>query len=970
MMGHAQERIGLEEAHLKAEGFVAARTSEGVRVSLNDVVESSTSHLPNLYIFDLEPQGFVMVSATGQLMAYSFESTFPKKDEVPAPIAYWTELYSDITDYYLVHPEEIPQGEPFAAKEAVGPLLTCRWNQGCYYNTDCPSYTSGPCGHVMAGCVALAMAQIMHYHRQPESGNGSLQYNLSYGQLSADFGNTRYRWEDMEDHLYDENPAVAQLIYHCSLAAHTNYSPSVSTTTNDYALKAFLNYFKYPMAALLRRENVSDEMWFSIMKDDLDKRLPVYFAGRSSQGGHAFVCDGYDEDGFFHFNFGWGGEGNGFFTLQSPMGFSSTQSIIHDLVPFNNIDVKCDAHGIYYVSTNGTGDGSSWANATSNLLGAIVKCQAPRQSVWVKEGVYYGSEADYAIRIPSPCKIYGSFKGDEPFDYDLSLRDFLHHPTVIDGNHLRGVISQEMLIPDNTKTVIDGFILQNGVSEKGAGLLLTNAASIRNCIIQHNQAHSAGGGAYCVPVQNTDYISFEKCEFLDNDAPTGAGLYAGNNNSFITCIFSNNQAGLKGGGAYTRQRSSNKFWSCLFNNNTAKLGGGVFVDGNTALYNCTVAMNEARENYGGVYGEFQSDPDYGILKNCIVWGNSAPGNYPQLGPSYFSYSCAIQDYPSPSVQLAPDNDGNESKPYVRFLKTADQAGVAGHGGDWRLASNSVCINRADTIKGQPKLDLAGHPRLQQRKIDLGAYETNTASSYIEGYICEQDPFVYQGVTYQETGTYTFLYPNPDHDSLVILYVQADEYQYSHRIREICDNEYYNFLGQQLNQPGHYSEMVGCTLYELDLSVYPMPHLEVIGDTLVSIGQAATLSAFGAKKYHWSMGDTTATVMFYPTQDQLVTVVGTNNGICSDSIAIQVKVKNTFVDPIVYVYPNPASNTTKVFASNILKVEVFDIYGFRLDVQWSEYEPVELDVSRYPAGVYYLYVQSLNKRKTAKLIVTH
>ena len=227
------------------------------------------------------------------------------------------------------------------ADNAVEPLLTEKWHQGCLYNSLCPEM-QGPCNHAEAGCVAVAMGQIMHYWKYPSSGWGSNFYYNQGIQLSANFGNTTYDWSHMPDSLTDnsseaEVEAVATLLYHCGVAVRMRYSVTGSNANLSDAADALMRYFDYTRQ--LRQEkknNYDEETWKNMLKDNLNQQRPILYSGFGSVG-HAFVCDGYDDNGLFHFNWGWGGNGDGYFTIGNlnPNGnqFNSNNLAILDIIP-------------------------------------------------------------------------------------------------------------------------------------------------------------------------------------------------------------------------------------------------------------------------------------------------------------------------------------------------------------------------------------------------------------------------------------------------------------------------------------------------------------------------------------------------------------------------------------------------------------------------------------------------------------
>lgn len=174
----------------------------------------------------------------------------------------------------------------------VEPLLHTNWCQTSPFNAYCPEGT-------LAGCVAVAMAQVMNYHRHPAHGEGRFSYIWNKQRLTADFANTWYRWDDMENPY----PSAAQLIYHCGLSVCMDYSNSFSGSNEYYARSALTDYFGYSEDIQLRPRNLyEDEEWSRLLREDLDRGWPIIY----SSGGHTFVVDGYDLEGRFHANMGYG----------------------------------------------------------------------------------------------------------------------------------------------------------------------------------------------------------------------------------------------------------------------------------------------------------------------------------------------------------------------------------------------------------------------------------------------------------------------------------------------------------------------------------------------------------------------------------------------------------------------------------------------------------------------------------------
>ena len=281
---------------------------------------------PAFYVFNTT-DGFVIVSADDcetPIIGYSHEGRFDP-DNVPVQMEDYLQDFVARIQYGIenhIEADELTarQWESVMANgrlndqkstESVAPLLNSKWHQGCLYNSLCP-VMSGPCDHAEAGCVAVAMGQIMHYWRYPANGWGSHSYSNSGVTLSADFGNTTYDWDHMPDSLTAasneaEIQAVATLLFHCGVSVNMKYETNGSGSDSGDVPNALIRYFNYSRRIHIEsRSDYSDEEWLSMLKVCLDLQQPVYYGGKGDQGSHAFVCDGYDDNDLLHFNWGWG----------------------------------------------------------------------------------------------------------------------------------------------------------------------------------------------------------------------------------------------------------------------------------------------------------------------------------------------------------------------------------------------------------------------------------------------------------------------------------------------------------------------------------------------------------------------------------------------------------------------------------------------------------------------------------------
>ena len=250
---------------------------------------------------------------------------------------------------------------------AVTPLVTTTWDQdggassaANSYNGACPN-TSTTGGLSVTGCVATAMAQVMKFWNWPTVGCGLHTYYDTYDASqamgsnswnTADYGNTAYSWSTMP--LTSSNAAVATLMYHAGVAVNMSYSANesgsyVTTVESDvvncaeYALKSYFHYkpsvhhllrfgipgntlgsyyygqgFEYYGGSYAMIDSVPEATWITTLQTELNAGRPMLYEGTGTAGGHCWVCDGWETSGNkFHFNWGWSGASNGYYTVDN-----------------------------------------------------------------------------------------------------------------------------------------------------------------------------------------------------------------------------------------------------------------------------------------------------------------------------------------------------------------------------------------------------------------------------------------------------------------------------------------------------------------------------------------------------------------------------------------------------------------------------------------------------------------------------
>lgn len=370
--------------------------------------KAATASENQYYVYEnANGEGWVMVAANdvvSPILAYSNTGTF-RTDNQPVNVRTWLGKYDKFIT--KIEADGAAQDEEVAAEWSalkkgvrkakgdaiVGPLIKTTWDQDDPYWTLTPN-GSGSIDKAYTGCVATAMAQVMNYWQWPKQGKGSHTYQpimqldddgdgypdrdtiIYPGKLTANFGETTYDWDNMlnkytKSATTAQKNAVATLMFHCGVSVEMmygddNYGGSGAYTGNygDWteptcAQNAFPTYFGYKKDGLVSymRDGYIDEesgykyydswtdaAWTAMVKEELDKKHPIMYGGAGDEGGHSFICDGYDDSNYFHFNWGWSGQNDGYYKLSSlkpgsggagggGYDFSEDQDVIIGIVP-------------------------------------------------------------------------------------------------------------------------------------------------------------------------------------------------------------------------------------------------------------------------------------------------------------------------------------------------------------------------------------------------------------------------------------------------------------------------------------------------------------------------------------------------------------------------------------------------------------------------------------------------------------
>lgn len=450
--------IGVDRAKELGLAFVNANLNQACQLTDLQLVYTGTTSRgeTSFYVFNYGSTGFVILSADDcyrPIVGYSDEGIFETENMSPE-LAYYLNSIAEGRSQarktvqsaeVAVEWEMLKESGKLPSRnrgKKASFLVETRWNQSEPYNWFCPPASGGSGGKAYAGCVATAMSQVMKYWNHPTQGSGSHSYNHQGETLTANFGETTYDWDNMPISINLSSPqeqidAIAYFMYHCGIAVDMMYSGTGSGAYSEDVPDAVLMYFGYSNKARLRkRDSYSLEEWQAMLKDSFDQGWPVYYSGNSSDAGHAFVCDGYDDNDLFHFNWGWGGSSNGWFVVDE-IDYNSGADAIFNYVPAEVFDNTPKPVTNFTVVPNGDDAFTAtltWTNPTLTLNGDAIDTLSQvvimRDETVVKvfEDLIPGEAMTYIDPVGAPIlvnySIYAVYKGSwgkKTFFNDINL---------------------------------------------------------------------------------------------------------------------------------------------------------------------------------------------------------------------------------------------------------------------------------------------------------------------------------------------------------------------------------------------------------------------------------------------------------------------------------------------------------------------------------------------------------------------
>ena len=328
--------ISVNEAKSIAERFSATNglLKSERNLPLNLAYVERTQGMNCVYVFSRGTEnGYVVVSGddrTAPVLGYADNGTVDAEN-MPENAKWWLGEYARQIQYLNENPAAGAYlVEPLEFTKEVKPLLKSRWDQDAPFNNMCPELNGI---RTVVGCAATAAVQIMRFHEWPVKGEGSISYQWQTGRktITEDFSKVTFDWANMKDFYTSanteaENKAVAELSYYVGVGAQMNYNIAASGgsgATTVATIQGLYNYFGYDEGMeQLMRDVTGNREWTERLVYELDNNRPIFYAGATGDhAGHAFVFDGYNKDGYFHVNWGWGGMSDGYFltTALDPM---------------------------------------------------------------------------------------------------------------------------------------------------------------------------------------------------------------------------------------------------------------------------------------------------------------------------------------------------------------------------------------------------------------------------------------------------------------------------------------------------------------------------------------------------------------------------------------------------------------------------------------------------------------------------
>jgi len=767
------------------------------------------------YVMDLEPRGFVALAADTDLapvIAYSFRSSFPAEGDKANPL--YRMLREDLRlrakalaeHPELKNPETARQWALYAAGEkgagprptsdltlpavqqwppegstATGGLLETAWEQGPPYNQLCPLDTVDG-GRSYVGCAATAVGQILNFHRQCNVAFGADDAYTMYSGMRMDADSTLYDFPSFTDlnayvaevrARYDEGVDLndvekATLSFACGVAMKMDYASDGSGASPYDAQDALLRKFGFAQADMFG--GLTPES-FLVLQENIINGLPAMIGLRPTDGfgGHAVVCDGYNTDGEYHLNFGWGSSQPGKITdvwYRLPTGFYPLELVVTESVlnlrPQEAVLQTYPASLSFY-GTPGQ-DSEPQSLRLENLVAGVTV-----QSITSPAGFVISRADDYSdhvdsfpltqpkqnaqIQVKFRPEREGGYYGTLAIHYDdgkvryVVLRGWsFAGGTQVEAGAVSGTWTADKspyLVRGNLQVAGDGEL----VIEPGVKVFFLGPFSLT---VGKNATLTAQGNA-AGPIEFTAWnreAGWAGLRFIDSasdDVLRYCWLSWAKKNTGLIPTESSGETGVEEpdshGGAIYCYKSAPTLENCRLTNNVGDGGGAMYcVNSFPILSNTVIANNTSPGDTPRCGGFCLNQSGIAELRNCTIVNNSPGGVFAGSWDGLALTNSIVWGNEMYQIQT------DESAPVVTFCDV--QGGYSGEGNrnadpcffspsagpgieydgaaaNWALQIRSPCINAGTELADLPTMDMAGAARLASGVLDLGAYENQS-----------------------------------------------------------------------------------------------------------------------------------------------------------------------------------------------------------------------------------------------------
>ncbi|MBR3390552.1 MAG: C10 family peptidase [Prevotella sp.] len=306
------QQVSMETARMRASAFLNKAAGSTAKKAPRKAPQLSLVSTSNeLYIFNDDANGSHIIMSSDERMpevlGYSYEGTIDS-DAIPCNMQAWLDDCAAQVRWLREHPEAAAERRKSPQRADIAPMLTCQFNQGYPYNLKCPEVDEQLC---VTGCVATAMAQIMHYWQWPKKTTFTIPaYTTNTLKIEMPaIPPTTIDWDKIVSPYTNEaRDVLSTLMVLCGTAVKMDYKPGGSGASATPAAYDLLDYDITTMQSV-SRSNYSDADWEEMLYNELQQQRPIDYSGFYSEGGHAFVIDGYQyhDDAYWHVNWGWSG---------------------------------------------------------------------------------------------------------------------------------------------------------------------------------------------------------------------------------------------------------------------------------------------------------------------------------------------------------------------------------------------------------------------------------------------------------------------------------------------------------------------------------------------------------------------------------------------------------------------------------------------------------------------------------------